>query len=87
MTTTPSKDAATKPYQLLHVTQIEDALLKLQTVRDMTGLSTSSIYRRMAFDFPQPVRLSSRCSRWRAGDVTAWLRKQAAQAKATKGEQ
>ncbi|MDZ5457889.1 helix-turn-helix transcriptional regulator [Azohydromonas lata] len=79
MHSTPSHDAAKKPHQPLHVAQLDDALLKLQTVRAMTGLSDSTIYRKLAAgDFPQPIRLGTRCTRFRAGDVTAWLRQQAA---------
>jgi prophage regulatory protein len=76
--------AATRPkppQQPLHAAQLEDALLKIQTVRALTGLSDATIYRRIAADtFPHPIRLGTRCTRWRAGDVTAWLRQQAANA-------
>lgn len=64
--------------QPLHVAQIAEALLILRNVCALTGLSPSSVYRRLArHDFPQPVRLGNRCTRWRAGDVTAWLAAQA----------
>lgn len=51
-----------------------DALLKIQTVSAVTGLSTATIYRRAKVQqFPEPVRLGQRCSRWKAGAVRAWL--------------
>ncbi len=65
--------------QPLHAAQIPDALLKLQTVCALTGLSRATIFRKTAAgSFPQPARLGTRCTRWRAGDVTAWLAKTAA---------
>ena len=83
MNPTTSTETAPKSHQPLHVAQLDDALLKLQTVRAMTGLSDSTIYRKLAAgEFPQPIRLSARCTRFRAGDVTAWLRAQAAAVKA-----
>jgi len=77
----PTRGAALNP-QPLHAAQIADALLKKPTVSAVTGLSGSTIDRKTAAgEFPQPVRLGSRCTRWRAGDVTAWLAAQVAAAK------
>ena len=60
--------------QPLHAALIADALLTMKTVLAVTGLSSATIYRKVASrEFPQPVRLGSRCTRWRAGDVTVWL--------------
>lgn len=60
--------------QPLHAAQLADALLKIQTVQAITGLSAPTIYRKVAAkDFPEPVRLGTRCTRWRAGAVMAWL--------------
>lgn len=65
--------------QPLHAAQVADALLRLATVEALTGLSRSSIYAKLARqEFPQPVRLGARCTRFRAGDVQAWLAAQAA---------
>lgn len=51
-----------------------NALLRLATVQALTGLGRSSIYTRVAAKtFPQPLRQGSRCTRWRAADVNAWL--------------
>lgn len=61
--------------QPFHVLQIADALLKIQTVIGVTGLSESSIRRKVADGkFPLPVKDGTRCTRWVAGDVTNWLR-------------
>lgn len=57
-----------------------DALLHIDTVCAIVGLSRTSIYDRMRIAapnaFPQPIRLSARCSRWRAESVTDWLKAQ-----------
>ena len=61
--------------QSLHAVQIADALLKIQTVMAVTGLSESSIRRKVASgDFPSPIKDGTRCTRWVAGSVTTWLR-------------
>jgi prophage regulatory protein len=49
-------------------------LLRIADVCHLVGLSASQVYQLTAEGaFPQPLRLSSRCSRWRARDVQAWL--------------
>lgn len=75
--------AAPKPrkraQQPLHAAQVADALLRLRTVEAITGLSRSTIYARLkAGNFVEPVRLGARCTRFRAGDVQAWLAAQVA---------
>ena len=58
------------------------ALLTRKTIAALPGLSDSTIARRVrAGSMPQPIRLSSNCIRWRAGDVTRWLRKLAKEGK------
>lgn len=79
-TTTPKarRGSSINP-QPLDAALIPDSLLKQPTVSAIVGLSSASIYRKIAAgDFPAPVRLGTRCTRWRAGDVTAWLARQAA---------
>lgn len=52
------------------------ALLRIETVQALTGMGRSGLYARIAAkSFPSPIKLG-RCSRWRAGDVTAWLESQ-----------
>lgn len=62
--------------QPLHVLQIADALLKLKTVKDLSGLGKTSIYRAIQAGELTPVRLGKRCTRFRASDVQAWLQAQ-----------
>lgn len=55
------------------------ALLRLAEVEAMTGMSRSTLYDRIRTGaFPEPLRLGSRMSRWRRGDVLEWLRQTAA---------
>lgn len=52
------------------------ALLRLGDVLAMTGMSRSTLYDRIRNgDFPEPLRLGSRMSRWRKGEIQTWLRK------------
>ena len=61
--------------QPLHAVQVADALLKIQTVCAITGLSASTVRRKIAEDdFPAPIKMGQRCTRWRAELVTNWLR-------------
>ena len=62
--------------QPLEAASLPDALLKIQTVAAITGLSPSTIFRKLAADppqFPEPVRLGTRCTRWKSASVRAWL--------------
>ncbi len=56
---------------------VPQALLPLSVVEEIVGLGKSAIYSRVAAGyFPEPIRLSVKCSRWRAGDISAWLEAQ-----------
>lgn len=51
-----------------------DKILKLPAVREITGLSRSSIYRLAAEGrFPSPVKLSERASGWRESALRNWI--------------
>lgn len=68
-----------QPRQTVLTAQIPEALLKIQTVVELTGLSQSSIRRKVAEQkFPAPVKDGTRCTRWVAGSVLAYLRRQGA---------
>lgn len=53
----------------------DDALIDIKLVRQLIGFTSSTpIYDRLREGrFPQPVRLSKRCTRWRVSAVRAWL--------------
>jgi len=46
-------------------------LLRLQQVRDLTGLSRSSIY--AAPDFPKPIKISARSVAWIEAEICEWI--------------
>lgn len=49
-------------------------LLRIGDVSHAVGLCQSQIYQLIAMGrFPAPIKLSPRCSRWRAATVLAWL--------------
>lgn len=55
------------------------ALWPKAAVLSITGLSNSVMYRAIAADtFPAPIKIG-RSSRWRAGEVLAWLERQGAE--------
>lgn len=63
--------------QPLHAVQLVDALLRIKTVTQATGLSSATVYRKLAAGkFPEPVRLGSRCTRWKAEAIRDWIRAQ-----------
>ena len=65
------------PAQTLQALHIPEALLKIQTVIAVTGLSESTIRRKVAEGkFPAPIKLGARTSRWPAATIDAWIQKQ-----------
>ncbi len=52
-----------------------DRFLRLDTVLARTGLSRSTLYRKVdAGTFPKQVRIAQRCVGWRESAVTDWMR-------------
>ena len=50
-------------------------ILRLNKVLDRTGLSRSTLYRKLQLGtFPSQVRISERCVGWRESDLEHWLR-------------
>lgn len=51
-----------------------DRILRLNTVLDRTGLSRSTLYRKVEDGtFPKQVRIAERCVGWRESAILAWL--------------
>ena len=72
--------ASSRP-QPLGAASLPDALLKVATVSAVVALSASSIFRKTAAgEFPAPVRLGARCTRWRSADVRDWMAAQTTRA-------
>jgi prophage regulatory protein len=50
-------------------------ILRLKSVLERTGLSRSTLYRKMHLGtFPKQLRISIRCAGWRETEVEDWLR-------------
>jgi prophage regulatory protein len=50
-------------------------ILRLGSVLERTGLSRSTLYRKIEQgSFPRQVRISERCIGWRDSDIEQWLR-------------
>ena len=49
--------------------------LRLSQVRETTGLSRTTIYRKIAArEFPRPIHLGSRAVAWVEADVIQWMK-------------
>ncbi|MEN3748371.1 AlpA family phage regulatory protein [Sphingomonas sp. HF-S3] len=56
-------------------TETPDRILRIKTVLERTGLSRSTMYRKMqAGTFPPNVQISTRCAGWRESAIADWLR-------------
>jgi len=55
----------------------DEALLSVRTIATLAGIGVSTVWRHAALnpDFPKPIKLSSRCTRFRAGEIRAFLAK------------
>jgi prophage regulatory protein len=52
-----------------------DRILRLKAVLERTGLSRSTLYRKMQNgSFPANVRISTRCAGWYESAIDAWVR-------------
>lgn len=52
-----------------------DRILRLKAVLERTGLSRSTLYRKIQEGtFPPQVRIAARCVGWRESAVAEWLR-------------
>jgi len=59
-----------------------DKILRLPAVKELTGLSRSSIYEYIASgDFPAQVKLGPRSVGWKATAVQSWIERRTGAAK------
>ena len=57
------------------MTDTPERILRLKAVLDRTGLSRSTMYRKMDNGtFPKNIHISARCKGWRESEVTEWTR-------------
>lgn len=56
-------------------TDTPDRILRLNAVLDRTGLSRSTLYRKIQTgSFPAQVRIATRCTGWRESAINAWMK-------------
>jgi prophage regulatory protein len=52
-----------------------DRILRINAVLERTGLTRSTLYRKIERGtFPPQIKLSERCAGWRESAINAWLR-------------
>lgn len=57
------------------ISDASDRILRLKAVLDRTGLSRSTLYRKIQDGtFPRQVHISTRCAGWRESAVNEWMR-------------
>lgn len=55
--------------------QTQDRILRIKRVLQVTGLTRSTLYRKVQRgEFPKQIKLSERCAGWRQSAVDAWMR-------------
>ncbi|MBL0914145.1 MAG: AlpA family transcriptional regulator [Sphingopyxis sp.] len=51
-----------------------DRFLRLRTVLERTGLSRTTVYRKIEEgSFPRQFRIAERCVAWRDSDIRQWM--------------
>ena len=56
------------------MTETSESFLRIRTVLAKTGLSRSTLDRKMeAGKFPRQIKIAERCCAWRSSAVDAWL--------------
>ena len=56
-------------------TDTSDRILRINTVLERTGLSRSTLYRKIQQGtFPKQIAISTRCAGWRASAVAEWMK-------------
>lgn len=57
------------------MTDHTDMILRLPTVLQKTGLSRSTLYRKISEGtFPRQIKISQRCAGWRSSAIDTWLK-------------
>lgn len=67
---------------IAHFDRLPDsAMITAAAVGAVFDVGVSTVWRRAKLepDFPQPVRLGNKCTRWKVGDLRAFIEARAAQ--------
>ena len=79
MANSPSSSLWSRPQPSTSFADLSDVqpatvILRLPAVKQRTGLSRATIYRKMqASEFPRAKQLSTNCVGWVAAEIEAWL--------------
>jgi prophage regulatory protein len=67
-----------KTWKEITMTEQSERFLRIRTVLDKTGLSRSTLYRKIDNGtFPRQFKISDRCCAWRQSAVDAWIKESA----------
>ena len=59
----------------MNIAEAPDRIIRINTVLERTGLSRSTLYRKVQNgSFPKQIKLSERCAGWRESAVNAWMK-------------
>lgn len=59
----------------MNTAEAPDRIIRINTVLERTGLSRSTLYRKVQDgSFPRQLKLSERCAGWRESAVNAWMK-------------
>jgi prophage regulatory protein len=65
--------------QAVYFEQHTERLIRIDEVKRLTGLSTATLYRKIAAnDFPRPVALGALARAWPLSEVQGWITKRIA---------
>ncbi|MCD2323281.1 AlpA family phage regulatory protein [Sphingomonas sp. IC-56] len=68
-------------------TSTPERILRLKTVLERTGLSRSTMYRKMQNGtFPRNIQISTRCAGWRESAINQWMQHPICYEAETEGE-
>lgn len=57
------------------ILETQDRIVRINTVLERTGLSRSTLYRKVQDgSFPKQIKLSERCAGWRESAVINWMK-------------
>lgn len=57
------------------MTEHADRIIRIKSVLERTGLSRSTLYRKIQHgSFPRQIAISTRCAGWRESAVNEWMK-------------
>lgn len=70
----PCRFASQANARVIIMTYTQDSILRIKTVMQRTGLTRSTIYRKIhEGTFPRQIRLSTNCAGWYESAINRWI--------------